>query len=81
MKNCFKDWSQSNVGSTGSDYEDVHTGCGYDNSDHAIEGERFLKYLLAYELLLGNTCLKKRDSHLIKYRSGNTLTVIDFVLQ
>ena len=44
------------------------------------EGERILEYALAYDLFLGNTCFKKRDSHLITYRSGNTATQIDFML-
>ena len=35
---------------------------------------------LAYDLFLGNTCFKKRESHLITYRSGNTATQIDFML-
>ena len=30
-----------------------------------VEGERILEYALAFDLLLGNTCFKKRDSHLI----------------
>ena len=31
-------------------------------------------------LFLGNTGFKKRDSHLITYKSDNTATQIDFVL-
>ena len=31
-------------------------------------------------LLLGNTCFKKCDSHLIRYKSGNAATQIDFIL-
>ena len=73
------DWN-GHVECTGSGYGSVYRGCGYDNSDHDIEIEWILKYLLAYKLLLGNTCFKKRDSHLIKYRSGYTATVIDFLL-
>ena len=40
------------------------------------------EYGLAYDMFLGNTCFKKRDSYLITYRSGNTAThtQIDFVL-
>ena len=49
-------------------------------SDPDSEGERILEYALAYDLFLGNTCFKKRDSHLITYRSGNTATQIDFML-
>ena len=35
---------------------------------------------LVFDLLLGNTCFKKRDSHLITYKSGNAATQIDFIL-
>ena len=68
------------VGSTGSGYKEVHGGYGYGKPDPDSEGERIQEYALAYDLFLGNTCFKKRDSHLITYRSGNTATQIDFVL-
>ena len=68
------------VGSTGSGYKEVHGGYGYGKPDPDSEGERILEYALAYDLFLGNTCFKKRDSHLIIYRSGNTATQIDFML-
>ena len=73
------DWN-GHVGSTGSGYKEVHGGYGYGKPDPDSEGERILDYALAYDLFLGNTCFKKRDSHLITYRSGNTATQIDFVL-
>ena len=47
-------------------------GCGYGKSDPIIENARIMENALAYDLLLGNTCLKKRDSHLITYRSCST---------
>ena len=50
----------------------IGTG-GYGKPDPDSEGERILEYALAYDLFLGNTCFKKRDSHLITYRSGNTV--------
>ena len=73
------DWN-GHVGSTGSGYKEVHGGYGYCKPDPDSEGERILEYALAYDLFLGNTCFKKRDSHLITYRSGNTATQIDFML-
>ena len=45
-----------------------------------VEGERILEYALAFDLLLGNTCFKKRDSRLITYKSGHAATQIDFIL-
>ena len=49
-------------------------GMGYGRPKPDVEGERILEYALAFDLLLGNTCFKKRDSHLITY------TQIDFIL-
>ena len=34
----------------------------------------------AFDLLLGNTCFKKCDSHLITNKSGNIAMQIDFIL-
>ena len=65
------DWN-GHVGSTGSGYKEVHGGYGYGKPEPDSEGERILEYALAYDLFLGNTCFKKRDSHLITYRSGNS---------
>ena len=73
------DWN-GHVGSSGSGYKEVHDGYGYGKPDADTGGERILEYALAYDLILGNTCFKKRDSHLITYRSGNATTQIDFVL-
>ena len=53
---------------------------GYGRSESDIEGKRILEYALAFDLLLGNTCFKKPDSHLITYKSGNAATQIDFIL-
>ena len=53
---------------------------GHDRLEPDVEGERTLEYALAFDLLLGNTCFKKRDSHLIKYKSGNIAMQTDFIL-
>ena len=53
---------------------------GYGRSEPDVEGERILEYALAFNLLLGNTCFKKRDSHLITYKSGNAAKQIDYIL-
>lgn len=73
------DWNGS-VGSTGPGFRAVHGGLGYGWPEPDAEGERILEYTLAYDLLLGNTCFKKNDSHLIMYKSGNAATHIDFIL-
>ena len=64
------DWN-GHVGHAGTGYREVHGGMGYGRPEPDVEGERILEYALAFDLLLGNTCFKKRDSHLITYKSGN----------
>ena len=58
----------------------MHGGIGCGRPEADVDGERTLEYALAFDLLLGNTCFKKRDSHLITYKSGNIATQIDFIL-
>ena len=73
------DWN-GHVGRAGTEYREVHGGMGCGRSEPDVEGERILEYALAFDLLLGNTCFKKHDSHLITYNSGNAATQIDFIL-
>ena len=61
-------------GRTGSGYKEVHGDYGYDKPVPDIEDERILEYALAYDQLLCNMCLKKRNSHLD--RSGKTACAI-----
>ena len=67
------DWN-GHVGDAGTEYREVH---GRPEPD--VKGERILEYALAFDLLLGKTCFKKRDSHLITYNSVNIATQI-FIL-
>ena len=73
------DWN-GHVSHAGIGYREVHSGMGYGRPEPDVEGERILEYALAFDLLLGNTCFKKHDSHLITYKSGNIATQIDFIL-
>ena len=63
-------------GRTGSGYKGVHGDYGSDRPVSDIEGEKILEYALAYDLLLCNICLKKRNSHLITDRSCITACFI-----
>ena len=54
----------------------VHGDYGYDKPVPDIEGDRILEYAFAYDLLLFNMCLKKRNGHLITDRSVNTTCFI-----
>ena len=73
------DWN-GHAGRAGTGYREVHGGMGYGRPKPDVEGESILDYALAFDLLLRNTCFKKRDSHLITYKSGNIATQIDFIL-
>ena len=73
------DWN-GHVGKIAASYREVHGGFGFGKPDPDVDGERIMEYALAHELVLGNTCFKKRDSHLITYRSGPGKTQIDFIL-
>ena len=63
----YGDWN-GHVGHAGTGYREVHGGMGYGRPEPDVEDERTLEYALAFDLLLGNTSLKKRDSHLIMYK-------------
>ena len=58
----------------------MHGGMGYSRPEPDVEGDRTLECVLAFNLLLGNTCFKKRDSHVIIYKSGMVSMQIDFIL-
>ena len=62
-------------GRTGSGYKEAHGDYEYDKPVSDIEGERIMDFALAYDLLLCNMCLKKRNSHLITERSCNTACI------
>ena len=68
------------VGRVGTGYREMHDGMVYCRPDLDVEGKRTIEYALAFNPLLGNTCFKKRDSHLITHESGNVATQIDFIL-
>ena len=53
---------------------------GYSRLEPDVEGDRTLEYTLAFNLILGNTCSKKRNSHLITYKLGKVAMQIDFIL-
>ena len=64
----------------GTEYREVHGAMGYGRPEPDIEDEMIIEYALTFDLLMGNTCFKKRDSHLITYKSGNAATQIDHIL-
>ena len=43
-------------------------------------GNSILDFALSYDLILANTWFRKRESHLITFRSGSNASQIDFFL-
>ena len=66
------------VGTSRSGFDSIHGGFGYGTRNG--EGETILDFAQSYDLLIVNTWFKKRDSHLVTYRSGANATQIDFLL-
>ena len=60
------DWN-GHIGPADTKYREVHGVMSYGRPEP--EGDRFLEYALAFDLFVGNTCFKKRDSHLSRYKS------------
>ena len=73
------DWND-HVGLAGTGYREVHGGMGYGSLEPDVECDKTLEYAVAFILLLGNTCSKKCDSHLITNKSGKVATQIDLIL-
>jgi len=44
------------------------------------EGEEVLNFTLAYDFLIANTLFRKRESHLVTFRSGQHSSQIDYIL-
>ncbi|MCX8814367.1 exonuclease/endonuclease/phosphatase family protein, partial [Vibrio parahaemolyticus] len=55
-----------------------HGGFRFGNRNE--EGSSILDFSIAWDLLLANTYFKKREEHLITYKSGSSVSQIDFVL-
>ena len=66
------------VGSEAMGYEGIHGGWGYGTRN--AEGERILEFALAMNMVICNTAFKKRESHLVTYRSGGSSSQIDYFL-
>ena len=71
------DWN-GHVGADSNGFEEVHHGKGFGVRN--VEGERLLEFALANDLVVGNTCFRKRVSHLVTYSFSNHSTQIDYIL-
>ena len=59
-------------------YTQAHGGFGFDELNN--EGQSIIEFYMAYDLKIVNTCFKKREDHLITYKSGANRSQIDFFL-
>ncbi|KAH1193601.1 Craniofacial development protein 2 [Glycine max] len=66
------------VGSVARGFEGVHGGFGLGKMNG--EGKSILEFSEALDLSIANTWFKKREEHLITYKSGGTCSQIDFFL-
>ena len=68
----------AHVGESSNGYEGAHGGMGFGRRN--VEGERLLEIAEATDITVVNTWFKKRQSHLITYKSGQNETQIDYIL-
>ena len=68
----------AHIGSRGEGYETVHRGFGYDVRNSG--GVSILDFAVAYKISIVNSYFRKREEHLITFKSGSTKTQIDYFL-
>ena len=66
------------IGKEAANYNSVHGGFGYGVRNES--GEILLEFALAKELVIANSIFRKKDEHLITYKSGGHATQIDYCL-
>lgn len=66
------------VGVDRNGFEGHHGGFGFGNQNN--EGVTILEFAAAQNLAIANTFFKKKDEHLITYKSGSSKTQIDYIL-
>jgi len=59
-------------------FEGVHGGYGLGELN--AEGNSILDFSSAFDLTIANTCFRKREEHLLTYKSGASCSQIDFFL-
>jgi hypothetical protein len=66
------------VGVQRQGYEKVHGGFGFGDLNEG--GRRILNFAVTADLIVGNTLYKKREEHLITFKSGANRSQIDYFL-
>lgn len=69
---------KGHVGVNGHSFGENHRGFGFGNQNS--EGTTILEFAAAQNLAIVNTYFKKKDDHLITYKSGNAKTQMDHIL-
>lgn len=66
------------IGGDSSGYESAHRGFGFGVRNSG--GVVVLDFAIAYDLLVINSLFKKREGHLVTFKSGSFKTQIDYFL-
>jgi len=66
------------IGRRGDGYETIHRGFHY--GERSSGGVPILDFAVAYEIVMVNSYFKKKEEHLITFKTGNTRTQIDYFL-
>jgi len=77
-KLCIGGDFNSHVGEESGGFARIHGGFGFGTRNQ--EGEDFLNFAVAYDLMVANTFFRKRESHLVTFCSGQHRSQIDFML-
>ena len=64
------------VGSQKRQFTCAYGGFGFGGL--TTEGQTIIDFSMAYDVKIMNTCLEKREEHLITYKSGSSRSHIDF---
>ena len=65
------------MGKEADSYESVHAGFGLGVRNESGE---LLHFALAHDLVIANSIFRKKEEHLITYKSGGHATQIDYAL-
>ena len=60
------------VGTSHSGFENIHGGCGFGDRNEAEN--TILDFVVSYDTILANIWFRKRDYHLITYKSGGNIS-------
>lgn len=78
MRRFFRRRYNGHVRSEVRSFEGVHKGHGLGEMN--AKGNSILEFSSTYDLTINNKCFRKRDEHLITYKSKATCSQIDFFL-